>query len=72
MHDHRRFHLRQRWLARRRSVRVLLPADLVRDQGPIPEELGQHGDFSYGIYIVAWPLMQFGAYFGLEKAGWLV
>ena len=32
----------------------------------------KHGDFSYGIYIVAWPLMQFGAYFGLEKAGWLV
>jgi peptidoglycan/LPS O-acetylase OafA/YrhL len=32
----------------------------------------KHGDFSYGIYIIAWPLMQFGAYFGLEKAGWLV
>lgn len=32
----------------------------------------KHGDFSYGIYIVAWPLMQFSAYFGLEKAGWLV
>lgn len=32
----------------------------------------KHGDFSYGIYIIAWPLMQFSAYFGLEKAGWLV
>lgn len=32
----------------------------------------KHGDFSYGIYIVAWPLMQFGAYFGLQNAGWLV
>ena len=32
----------------------------------------KHGDFSYGIYIVAWPLMQFGAFFGLEKAGWVV
>ncbi|MEV4735671.1 MULTISPECIES: acyltransferase family protein [unclassified Microbacterium] len=32
----------------------------------------KHGDFSYGIYIIAWPLMQFAAYFGLEKAGWLV
>ena len=32
----------------------------------------KHGDFSYGIYIVAWPLMQFGAYFGLEKTGWLI
>ncbi|GAA5199618.1 acyltransferase [Microbacterium jejuense] len=32
----------------------------------------KHGDFSYGIYIVAWPLMQFGAYFGLQNAGWLI
>ena len=32
----------------------------------------KHGDFSYGIYIFAWPLMQFGAYFGLQNAGWLV
>lgn len=30
------------------------------------------GDFSYGIYIIAWPLMQFAAYFHLEQAGWLV
>jgi len=30
------------------------------------------GDFSYGIYIIAWPLMQFGAYFGLQTRGWLV
>ncbi len=32
----------------------------------------KHGDFSYGIYIVAWPLMQFGAYFGLHELGWFV
>lgn len=32
----------------------------------------KHGDFSYGIYIVAWPLMQFAAYFKLQDAGWLV
>lgn len=32
----------------------------------------KHGDFSYGIYIIAWPLMQFGAYFGLQNRGWLV
>ena len=30
------------------------------------------GDFSYGIYIIAWPLMQFAAYFQLERFGWLV
>lgn len=30
------------------------------------------GDFSYGIYIFAWPLMQFGAFFGLHTHGWLV
>ncbi|MBG6055361.1 peptidoglycan/LPS O-acetylase OafA/YrhL [Salinibacterium sp. CAN_S4] len=30
------------------------------------------GDFSYGIYIIAWPLMQFGAYFGLQEYGWVV
>lgn len=30
------------------------------------------GDFSYGIYIIAWPLMQFGAYFGLQHYGWIV
>ena len=31
----------------------------------------KYGDFSYGVYIFAWPLMQFGCYFGLEKAGML-
>lgn len=30
------------------------------------------GDFSYGIYIIAWPAMQFAAYFGLQNYGWLV
>lgn len=30
------------------------------------------GDFSYGIYIIAWPLMQFAAYFGLQNHGWIV
>ncbi|MDH6182040.1 peptidoglycan/LPS O-acetylase OafA/YrhL [Microbacteriaceae bacterium SG_E_30_P1] len=30
------------------------------------------GDFSYGIYIIAWPLMQFAAYFNLQAYGWLV
>lgn len=29
------------------------------------------GDFSYGVYIFAWPIMQFAVYFGLEKHGWL-
>jgi peptidoglycan/LPS O-acetylase OafA/YrhL len=32
----------------------------------------RHGDFSYGIYIIAWPLMQFAAFFGLHNAGWLL
>lgn len=32
----------------------------------------KHGDFSYGIYIYAWPLMTFGAYFGLQNYGWIV
>lgn len=30
------------------------------------------GDFSYGIYIFAWPIMTFVAYFGLQTRGWLV
>jgi peptidoglycan/LPS O-acetylase OafA/YrhL len=30
------------------------------------------GDFSYGVYIFAWPFMQFGAFFGLQEHGWLV
>jgi len=29
------------------------------------------GDFSYGIYIFAWPVMQLTAYFGLHERGWL-
>lgn len=32
----------------------------------------KHGDFSYGIYIIAWPLMQFAAFFKLQEAGWLI
>ena len=27
------------------------------------------GDFSYGVYIFAWPLMMFACYFGLQKPG---
>lgn len=30
------------------------------------------GDLSYGIYIFAWPLMTFGAFFGLHRQGWFV
>lgn len=30
------------------------------------------GDFSYGIYIFAWPIMTFVAYFGLQNDGWIV
>ena len=30
------------------------------------------GDFSYGIYIFGWPLMQFCSYFGLHDAGMVV
>jgi len=30
------------------------------------------GDFSYGIYLSAWPLMQFAAYFDLQRYGWVV
>lgn len=29
------------------------------------------GDFSYGIYLSAWPLMQFAAYFDLQRFGWV-
>ena len=29
------------------------------------------GDFSYGIYIFAWPIQQFVAYFGVHEWGWL-
>lgn len=29
------------------------------------------GDFSYGIYIYAWPLMTLATYFGLQNHGWL-
>ena len=31
----------------------------------------RYGDFSYGVYIFAWPLMQFVSYFGLERRGML-
>ncbi|WP_211222101.1 acyltransferase family protein [Nocardioides halotolerans] len=30
------------------------------------------GDFSYGVYIFAWPLMMFACYFGLQERGMLV
>ena len=30
------------------------------------------GDFSYGIYIFAWPLMTLGAFYGLHEQGWWV
>ena len=30
----------------------------------------KNGDLSYGIYIYAWPLMAFGAYFHLQDRGW--
>ena len=30
------------------------------------------GDFSYGVYIFAWPLMLFACFFGLEKQGMVV
>lgn len=30
------------------------------------------GDFSYGVYIFAWPIMTFGAHFGLPQRGWIV
>ena len=29
------------------------------------------GDFSYGIYLSAWPLMQAAAYFDLQRFGWV-
>lgn len=32
----------------------------------------KYGDLSYGIYIYAWPIMTFAAFFGLQDAGWLV
>lgn len=30
------------------------------------------GDFSYGVYIFAWPIQQMAAYFGLHEMGWLI
>lgn len=30
------------------------------------------GDFSYGVYIFAWPFMYAATFFGLQDAGWLV
>lgn len=32
----------------------------------------KYGDFSYGIYIFAWPVMTFSAFFGLHETGWFV
>lgn len=32
----------------------------------------RYGDFSYGIYIYAWPLMNLATYFGLQRYGWVV
>jgi len=32
----------------------------------------RHGDMSYGLYIYAWPIMQFAAYFHLHTRGWLI
>ena len=29
------------------------------------------GDFSYGIYIFAWPIMTLATYFNLQNAGWI-
>lgn len=29
------------------------------------------GDLSYGVYIFAWPIMQFAVFFGLHHRGWL-
>lgn len=29
------------------------------------------GDFSYGIYLSAWPLMQFAAYYEFQRFGWV-
>ena len=30
------------------------------------------GDFSYGVYIFAWPVMTLAAFFGLQDHGWLL
>lgn len=32
----------------------------------------KYGDFSYGIYIIGWPLMWFATYFNLQDYGWIV
>ncbi|MDO4887443.1 MAG: acyltransferase [Actinomycetaceae bacterium] len=32
----------------------------------------KHGDFSYGIYIFAWPLMYLATFFQYERHGWFV
>lgn len=32
----------------------------------------RYGDFSYGVYIFAWPLMTLGAFYGLHTKGWIV
>ncbi|HOA86136.1 MAG TPA: acyltransferase [Microbacteriaceae bacterium] len=31
----------------------------------------KYGDFSYGIYIIGWPLMYFATYFDVQEWGWL-
>lgn len=30
------------------------------------------GDFSYGVYIFAWPVMTLAAFFGLQNYGWII
>ena len=30
----------------------------------------KYGDFSYGIYIIGWPLMYFATFFDLQEWGW--
>lgn len=31
----------------------------------------KYGDFSYGIYIIGWPLMYLATFFGIQEWGWL-
>ena len=32
----------------------------------------KYGDFSYGIYIIGWPLMWFATFFDLQDTGWII